>query len=425
MHITAQLDVDVVCVEQDDSITVMLELEAPAGQSSFGRPPQAVLVVLDRSGSMAGPRLNAAQRALISLVDRLADQDYFGLVVFDDQAQLLIAADTVEALGRNSVKANIAAIRPGGMTDLSSGYLRGMQEARRIAAAGGGTLLVLSDGLANTGITDPAAFRQMAAGAAAQAITTSTIGIGLGYDELILSELAIGGTGNHTFAEEADAAAAAVASELDGLLSKTVQAASLLIKATEPVGAITVLNDLPSQAVNSGVMVELGDFYSGETRRLLVTLGIPGMAGLGLAQVAHLELNYVSVPDLHANTVTLPISVNVVPQDIARGRVPDAEVSKEKLILDAQASKQSSEQALRRGDIDTARDDLSRTLNALREAESLAPAAELQAEIEFLVGSLNDLEYRDAAYTTRKLGADRAKKSRGYRERAQGGEWEE
>ncbi len=422
MHINAQLDVDVVSVEQDDTVTVMLDLAAPEAEDRPERPASAVIVVLDRSGSMARGRLDAAKQACVCLVDRLHEQDHFGLVAFDDQASLVVAADTVGRLGREEVQRKIAAVRTGGSTDLSSGYLRGLQEARRIAAPGGTTILVLSDGRANAGITDPASFRQMAAGAAAQTITTSTIGIGTGYDDLILSEMAIGGTGNHTFAEEADAAAAAVAGELEGLLSKTVQAASLLIKPTDDVIQISVINDLPSQRVAGGVMVELGDFYSGEQRRLLVTLEVPAMAGLGLAQVAHLELAYVSIPELQAHTVALPISVNVVPQDVARGRVPDAQVQREKLLMDAQSVKRKSEEALRRGDIDAARSELRGTVTSLTDAMVVAPDADLEEEIGFLTDSLLDLDRRDAEFTGKKLSADRTKKSRGFKGRTQGGE---
>jgi Ca-activated chloride channel family protein len=132
----------------------------------------------------------------------------------------------------------------------------------------------------------------------------------------------------------------------------------------------------------------------------------------------------VSIPDLQAHTVTLPISVNVVPQDVARGRVPDAEVQREKLILDAQASKRKSEEALRRGDIDGARRDLTATMDSLTDATSLNPAPELDEEIDFLTATLHDLDRREAGYSSRKLSSDRAKKSRGYRDRKQGGEWE-
>lgn len=92
------------------------------------------------------------------------------------------------------------------------------------------------------------------------------------------------------------------------------------------------------------------------------------MAAMGLAQVANLELNSVSI--LQAHTVTLPISVNVVPQNVTRDRVPDAD------------------------------------------------------EIKSFTRAFHDLERRETGYTSRKLSADWAEKSRGYRDREQGGEWE-
>ena len=104
-------------------------------------------------------------------------------------------------------------------------------------------------------------------------------------------------------------------------LSKTVQAASLLIKPTSDVSGIMVLNDLSTIAVEHGVLAEFGDFYSGESRRILVTIDVPEMAALGLQQVATLTLTYVELATLEQHTVTLPVSVNVVPQDVAKGRV--------------------------------------------------------------------------------------------------------
>ena len=160
------------------------------------------------------------------------------------------------------------------MTDLSGGYLRGLQEARRAAGPAGATIVLLSDGHANAGVTDPVALRQVAANAGAQAITTSTIGIGHGYDEDILAEIATGGNGNHSFADDADAAAAALAGEVEGLLSKTAQAASLLI-APPPTSPASACSTTCRHAGPDGIMVELGDFYADETRRLLLELDVP------------------------------------------------------------------------------------------------------------------------------------------------------
>lgn len=420
MHVNAHLDVDVVAIESDDVVTVMLELEAPTGEADAARPDYAAVVVLDRSGSMSGAPLAAAKRGLLDLVDRLDERDSFGLVIFDHSAEVAVPAGTVKALGRDRIREAILAVQPRGSTDMSSGYLRGLQEARRVVGPGGATIILLSDGHANAGIVDPAKFREVGASAAAQAITTSTIGVGLGYDDQILSELAIGGTGNHSFAEEADDAAAAIAGELHGLLSKTIQAASLLIKPAEAVETIQVLNDLPSQAVPGGVLLELGDFYSGEQRRLLVSIGVPAMAALGLATVAELVLEFVAIPELVSHTITLPVSVNVVPQDVAKGRVPDVAVQRQAMLLEVQSAKRESERAMRIGDVDAARGSLSAARDAL---SALGPdaGAEVAEELDDIGRSLDmlDVELDSAVKFT---SASRTKRSRGYSGRAQGGE---
>ena len=420
MHVNAHLDVDVVAMEDDDVVTVMLDLEAPAGDTDVTRPDCAAVVVLDRSSSMSGAPLDAAKRGLLALVDRLDERDSFGLVVFDDKAEVALPAATIKDLGRDRIRQAILAVQPRGMTDMSSGYLRGLQEARRVVGPGGATIVLLSDGHANSGIVDPVKFRDMGAKAASQAITTSTIGVGLGYDDQILSELAIGGTGNHSFAEEADAAAAAIAGEIDGLLSKTVQAASLMIKPADAVETITVLNDLPSQAVPGGVLVELGDFYSGEQRRLLFNIAVPAMAGLGLATVAEFVLEFVSIPDLVSHTVTLPVSVNVVPQDVAKGRVPDAEVRHQAMLLEVQSAKRESERAMRLGDIDGARASLTAARGALSGLGSSAggEVAEELSDIDRSISMLDD----ELSSAVRFTSASRTKRSRGYSGRKQGGE---
>jgi Ca-activated chloride channel family protein len=174
---------------------------------------------------------------------------------------------------------------------------------------------VVSDGHANVGEVDPGRLASVAAAAREHGLTTSTVGIGLGYDETLLADLARGGQGGHAFAEHGDDAAAAVAGEVEGLLTKTVQAASLLVRPEAPVASVTVWNDLPSQAVEGGIMIELGDLWAGETRRLVLGFGVPAKPALGLAAVAALELRFVALPAFAEETVTIPIHVNVVPGD--------------------------------------------------------------------------------------------------------------
>jgi Ca-activated chloride channel homolog len=293
MHLNATLDLDVVAIEAQDRISVLLELTAPTAETSRTRPPSTLQVVLDRSGSMAGEPLDAAKGALIDLVGRLEPTDHFGLVVFDDEVHVAVPAAPLT--DKDAVRGLIASIPPGGTTNLSGGYLRGVQEARRIAGNGGATLLLISDGHANVGILDSDKLGAVAADARGHKVTTSTIGLGLGYDETLLAALARGGAGNTHFAEEGDTAAAALASEVDGLLEQVVQAASLTVKPSGAVESVTLFNDLATAPVDGGFMVELGDFHAGEQRKLLLEIEVPGMAALGLAQVCDLELQWVDL----------------------------------------------------------------------------------------------------------------------------------
>jgi Ca-activated chloride channel family protein len=411
--LSARMDVDLVAVEHEDELTVMLELAAPAQESGVARAPATVQVVLDRSGSMAGERLDAARRALAELAARLDPADRLGVVAFDDDVRVVVPAGPVA--DRAAVRAAVLAIEPGGTTNLSAGLLRGIQEARRVAGPSGATLLLLSDGHANAGVVDPDRLAGVAAAARAQGVTTSTIGIGLGYDETLLAGLARGGQGSHAFAPDGDGAGAVVAGEVAGLLSKTVQAANLVMRPRAGVQSVTLWNDLPAQPVDGGVMIELGDLWAGERRRLVLTFAVPAMPSLGLAEIATLQLRYVVLPAFAEETVTLPLAVNVVPGDRAAGRVRDPEVTSELLFQRAQDAKRRAADALARGDAPGALDAYRRAGAALRTA---APAAPMAARAELLAeaGILAELADRtaagDGAWSAKRSRAEHALKAR-------------
>lgn len=414
MHLNAHLDLDVVAIEQPDEVTLMLELDAPPAPASGPRPPAAVQIVLDRSGSMAGERLDAAKDAIVALADRLDPTDSFGVVAFDDEVQMVLPARTLNGPNRRAAKDAVARLLPGGMTNLSGGMLRGLQEARRAAGdgQGGATLILLSDGHANQGETDAGVLGRVAASGRDQGITTSTVGIGLGYDELLLSEVAGGGQGNHVFAEHGDAAAAAVAGEVEGLLSKTVQAASLLIRPAGSVESVTVWNDLPGNAVAGGIMVEIGDLWASEQRKLVLTFKVPVMTALGLAEIAQLELRYVTLPGFVEQTITVPVHVNVVPGDQAAGRIPDAKVRTELVYQQVQDEKRRAADALRDGDVRRAQQAYDEARRRLVEQMKACPAPELDEERLVVENLRRRADAGDVAWSAKASRMDTDYKSR-------------
>jgi hypothetical protein len=141
------------------------------------------------------------------------------------------------------------------------------------------------------------------------------------------------------------------------------------------VTGLQVLNELPVAALPDGAMLELGSFYAGETRRVLIKLAVPGIAALGLAQVATLDFTHVSLPDLVQHTTSVPVHVNVVPGDQAAGRIPDPKVRSEALFQQTQKAKLQSSRLLSEGRVDEASRLLHITGANLRaDSASLPPA---------------------------------------------------
>lgn len=414
MLLTPTLEFDLVAAESEDRLSVLVDLAAPEPARRTARPPATLQLVLDRSGSMAGDRLEAAIRAIDALISRLDERDRFGLVVFDDDAQALVPCGPLH--DRGAIRHALAHLRAGSSTNLSAGLGRGLLEARRAAGDGGATVVLLSDGHANVGATDHAALERLAAGARAERITISTLGIGLGYDEELLAAIARGGAGDTHFCEHADAAIPALASEVGHLLERVAQSVSLEVAPAAPVASVSLFNDLPCAALgDEGLVVELGDFHAGEERRLLLEFEIPAMPALGLAQVAELRVRWLDAQTLDGHVATVPLHVNVVPGDQLASRVPNPIVRSERVFQTAQRAKRDAAEALRRGDAPAAAARFREAGDALASfAPSAAPgmAGELRGEAALLADMARDVELGvDAAVAKRAL-ADRHRKER-------------
>ena len=414
MKLDALLAVDVLALETDDQLSTLVQLTAPAAPDATApRTPSTLVVVLDRSGSMSGERLDGAKHALLTLVDRLAPGDRFGLVTFDDSVRIDVPAGPLA--DKPAVKKQIAHVEPGGTTDMSSGYLRGLQEARRVAGPEGATVLLISDGHANAGITDADQLASIATTYAGKRVSTSALGYGLGYDERLLSAVAKAGRGNELFAEDPDQAGALIAGEVEGLLSQTVQAASLLVRMSPHVKGVALANDVTATGTKDGLLVELGGFWADEERKLLLTFDVPGMPALGLTQIATLELTYVDVATMLEQTVALPLHVNVVPGDQAAGRIANPLVVTEMAFLTAQARKRDASRRLSEGDHFGAVAGLSDASDNLHAAMAVAPLEampELQEESDMIEQLRAEAEYGDRNLTSKRLSSDSARKSR-------------
>jgi Ca-activated chloride channel family protein len=387
MQIKAQLDVDVVALEGDDEVTCLVALEAPTPADLDQRPGETLVVVVDRSGSMARGPLRSVRAALHGLVDRLKPQDSFGVVAFDQHADIAIPTRPMRDHDVQALHGAINHIRSRGMTDLSAGYLLGLREAAAHPGSTGATVLLLSDGHANQGITEPDLLGDLALKARADRVTSGTIGIGDGYDEKALVAIASAGGGTHRFAFTADDAQATLGEEAGDILTKSVVNVFLRIRPHDPSLASRIGTVLDVRAwvemdsEGRPVMVlPLGDFYAGERREVLLRFEVPAMGALGLTELATISLEYVALPELESQVVTWPLAVNVVPGDEAAGRVPNPTVTTARLIAESTKVKRHASEAIRRGETNVATSLMQKQAQLLRDAKAAVPDEAEDAE---------------------------------------------
>jgi Ca-activated chloride channel homolog len=237
---------------------------------------------------------------------------------------------------------------------------------------------------------------------------------------VLLAELSRTGNGSHRFAETVDEAVAAIADEVDGLLAKTVQNTEIRLLPSPAVLSYGVYGTLPTwEGPDGSLVVGLGDLFAGELRKVLLRINIPGMAALGLHQVTEMQIRYVALPELAEHTLTVPISVNVVPADLAAGRVPDPRVRVEQLVQEAQTAKAEASSRLRRGSRGSAASLLRSTARELRDNQELLGALEADLE-QILIAEAEEIdelavsaEQESAAISAKKSMLFFSQKSRG------------
>jgi Ca-activated chloride channel family protein len=388
MHASVRLEHALVAVESEHDVHVMLELAAPDPAAEDARPPLRLALVLDRSGSMAGEKLAVAKRCAAWLVGRLRADDELALVDFDDEVRMLAPLGPSDPRGLEHA---LSAIAPGGQTNLSGGWLKGLEELRRAGGEGARKILLLTDGLANVGITEPERLVALAHGAYRDGIGTSTIGFGDGFDEDLLTALADAAGGRSHYAETPDAAPAIFAEELEGLTRLVAQNVSVEIRPTPDVELVAVLNEYPAVPVAGGVQIALGDAYAGERRRIVLAFHLPHVAALGALRVADLVVRYVAVGDRVAeHTLTVPVAVNLVSAGEAAAAQPDLEVREEVLVLEAAQARKEAIRLFDEGDHANAAAVLETATSALRLGAKDMPASAplLTAEADALAETM-------------------------------------
>lgn len=245
------------------------------GRNADRRPPLALMLVVDRSGSMAeSDKMTYVRQALHRLVDQLDPRDAVAITAFDDVAELILPLTRVGEPA--ALHQAIDTLYPRGATNLSAGLEVGYGGLAQAGLDGYlRRVVLLTDAMANVGDTDLSRIADWAARGDAAEIRLSAIGVGLAERDDVLTEMARRGHGNHYFLDSPQEIERVFAHEVQGLLEDVADRTQLTFT---PVPGVEVVRVDGAEAHPSGPhwQIDLGRLGATQHRVVLFTLrGVP------------------------------------------------------------------------------------------------------------------------------------------------------
>lgn len=273
---------------------------ASAGAAVPSRVPLNLAIVIDRSGSMAeDKKFEHALRAAGLAFENLTERDMVSLVAFDDRAAVLSPAGP--AANREFLSHRLTDISPEGWTNLSAGLMEGLAQVDSRAAEGQSKrVIILTDGMANRGVTAPEQLKRLAANTKARGVSISTMGVGTKFDGALLRAMAEAGGGRYSYAATAEDIPKAMSAEVDGLLRVVAQNASIRVRVEG--GKIARVHGRPIEAPVPEYTLRLGDVREGERAVFIMEIR-PAAFTTGAEVVVHAEMTLDDAEQARRETV--------------------------------------------------------------------------------------------------------------------------
>lgn len=237
------------------------------------RKPINLALVIDRSSSMRGPRIAQASRAASMLVEQLSERDRLSIITFDAQARVVFGPGSLDAPTRRKLLESLAAIETGVGTNLAAAIKKGAECIRsgfvRDAVS---RMVLLTDGQPSIGVTDGERLGALVEHETSHGVTTTTMGLGDGFDDEMLAELARRGGGGFYYLADASDITAAFGRELAGVFAIAATRTELKLIPQKDVVSVEVVHRLASRPLDDGLLVEVGELAAGAPRQILFKL---------------------------------------------------------------------------------------------------------------------------------------------------------
>jgi len=285
-----EIDRDVLKAGGPQKAVIKVTLDAPPPQKKIERPAVNLSIVLDRSGSMSGQKLEKAKEAAIEAVRHLGPGDIFSVVVYDHNVKTVVPARSARHV--EWIERRIREIRSGGNTALFGGVSQGAAEVRKNF---GGRyvhrIILLSDGIANVGPSTPEDLGRLGAALIKEGISVTTVGVGTDYNEDLMTSLSQNSDGNTYFVESGRDLPRIFAAELGDVLNVVAKQVRLIIECPDGVQPLTIIGR-EGRIRDRTVELFMNQLYGGQEKYALVEIRIPeGKAGETM-EIAFARISY-------------------------------------------------------------------------------------------------------------------------------------
>jgi Ca-activated chloride channel homolog len=273
---------------RDSETFLMLNVRAAAEELVSTPAPVNLSIVLDRSRSMEGQRLENAIAAARGMIRRLRDGDTVSVVTYNTETEVVVPATVLDARSRDDLLFALRSIEAQGHTCVSCGIEMGL--ATMGTRPGVSRMLLLSDGEANAGIRDVAGFQRLAEQARSRDVAISSIGVDVDYNERVMFAVAQASNGRHYFVENEAGLPRIFDEELDSLVRTVATRAEVELDLAPGVQVLEVMDRSFTRDGNR-IFVPFGAFAQGDDKTLLVRLRVP-RGDVGERAVAEVRMRY-------------------------------------------------------------------------------------------------------------------------------------